>query len=66
MPTEYSSVVADEILQETDAAFLIEFEDVGRLWIPKSQIEDPDDIVVGDKNVVVEIATWLAEKEDLT
>lgn len=65
MPTDYTEVVADEIKAVTEDAVLCVFEDVGEVWIPRSQIEDAPELTVGDKDVVLEIATWLVEKENL-
>lgn len=36
-----------------------------KLWIPKSVIEDADDIAVGDEDLEVNVAEWFAEKEGL-
>jgi hypothetical protein len=61
---EYTEVEADETLHESDAAFLfsIDGEDV---WIPKSQIDCPDDIEVGSGSVIVSIKSWLAKEKGL-
>ena len=55
-PTE--SVEYDEHLHDTDDArlFLIDGQQV---WIPKSVIEDDDDMGT------LEVATWFCEKEEL-
>ncbi len=49
-----------EIVNTTDAAILIEYED-GEIWIPRSAIENGDDIEGGDG--FVRIADWFIEKE---
>lgn len=61
----YTEVVADEIKASTDNAILCDFEDVGEVWIPRSQLEKDPDPAVGDKNVVLSVAAWLAKKHDL-
>ena len=70
------SVAVDEVLRETDLAFLFAFpgdadgdsvldDDRERLWVPKSVIEDADEIAVGDEEIEVNVAEWFAEKEGL-
>ncbi len=60
----YVHVGVEEILRETDAAFLcrIEGEDV---WLPRSQIADPDDYEVGDSDLTMSITEWLAREKGL-
>ncbi len=55
-----------EIKVETDSAFLFHIEtDEGEeaIWFPKSQIADPDDYEVGDKNVEIGITEWIAKQK---
>lgn len=72
------AVAVDEVLRETDLAFLFAMpadtdddsgsvldDDRERLWVPKSVIEDADDITVGDEDFEVNVAEWFAEKEGL-
>jgi hypothetical protein len=61
----YVEVVADEIKAVTTNAYLCEFEDVGEVWLPLSQMEKAPEAAVGDRNVVLSIAQWLARKHDL-
>lgn len=66
MPTDYTEVVADEIKAVTENAVLCDFENVGEVWIPFSQIEKlPTALAKGDKNVLLSVATWIARKENL-
>lgn len=68
MPVLLESV---EVIHETDAAYLIEFDDgstepvegVNRFWIPKSVIAEPDfdEIEVGEI-VDLQVRTWFADK----
>lgn len=86
------AVAVDEVLRETDLAFLFampsagviiasagdpdddEDDEIGgvldddreRVWVPKSVIEDADDITVGDEDLEVNVAEWFAEKEGLS
>lgn len=70
--SRYIEIMIVEILQETDKALLcvIEGRDETGDWIPLSQIEDPDDYKVGEKDVEMRITRWFAgqkgieEKED--
>jgi hypothetical protein len=61
---DFVEIEADEVLHQSEAAFLfsIDGEDA---WLPKSQIECPDDIDVGDENVIVGIKRWLAVEKGL-
>jgi hypothetical protein len=54
----------DEIKRETDKAFLLVI-DGDEHWIPKSQISEPDDYEVGDKNLTVSVTEWIAEQKEL-
>lgn len=49
----------------TDRAVLFSFKNYGELvekWIPKSVIDEGDDVSVGDEEVLV--AEWFCDKED--
>ena len=54
----------EEILAETDNAFLCETEDA-EIWIPKSQIKDAGDYEDGDENVTISVTEWFVKKEGL-
>lgn len=53
------------ISQETDAAFLVVLEDGEEVWLPKSQISDPEDYAKGDKDGVISVTEWIAEQKGL-
>ena len=55
----------DEVLRETEKAFLIRLESGEEHWIPKSQISDVDDYNVGDRNATVSVSSWFCEKEGI-
>lgn len=55
----------DEIKRETNKAFLLVI-DGEEHWIPKSQIADPDEYEVGDKNLTVSVSEWIAEQKELS
>ncbi len=61
----WTHVDAIRIERETDAAFLIRFED-GTHWIPKSQLSEPDRLEVGDEDVTVTMTDWIAEQKGLS
>ena len=52
-----------EIKGETDMAFLVSDGDT-QVWIPKSQIENPEDCILG-KTSTIEIPEWLALEKEL-
>lgn len=57
-----------DILGETDKAFKVGIPDgdeFTEVWIPKSQISDPDELTVGDTGVTVSVSEWFADKEGL-
>jgi len=47
----------DSVEQETENAWLIEFEPGMQVWIPKSQCEEPDG--------TIEVKEWLVKKKEL-
>jgi hypothetical protein len=57
-------VNVDRVEHVTDDAFLFVI-DGDEVWIPKSQVEDPDEIEIGDEDIGVNIAEWLAAREGL-
>jgi len=63
------TVNVDEVLHETDLALLFLLSSSNgnqqEIWVPKSVIEDADDISVGDSDVEIEIAEWFTEKEGI-
>ena len=54
----------DRIEKETEKALLVEFGD-RQVWIPLSQVADPDDYSEGDQNGTISVREWFAEKEGL-
>ncbi len=57
-------VFVEEILRETDAAFLFQIDGEEK-WVPKSVLEGADTFDLGDEDVEVEVAVWFADKEEL-
>lgn len=54
----------DEILKETEKAFLVRIEGED-FWIPFSQISDYEDYCVGDQDGVMSVSEWLAREKGL-
>lgn len=63
------TVNVDEVLHETDLALLLLLSSSNgnqqEVWVPKSVIEDADDISFGDSDIEVEVAEWFTEKEGI-
>lgn len=55
----------EEVLRESDKALLVRLEDGREEWLPFSQISEPDDYKVGDRNVTISITSWLANQKGL-
>ena len=54
----------DEILRETEKAFLIRIDDE-EYWIPFSQIADPEEYREGDTDGEISITEWIAREKGL-
>ena len=58
--SNYIHIDVDDILRETDNAFLVLF-DGEEIWIPKSQVADFADYRQGDKNCTLSISKFIAK-----
>lgn len=56
----------EKILKETDRAILCQLADGERVWIPLSQVSDPDDYSEGDENCTVSVTEQFAHARGLT
>ena len=63
--SNYVHLDVDEVIKETDKAFLVALKDGEELWLPKSQLADPDDYAVGDTDCTISVTQWLAKEKDL-
>jgi len=54
----------DEVVAETDLAFLVRAEDGEEYWIPKKLIQSGDVSERGDSGTL-EIPEWFAEREGI-
>lgn len=68
----YATLEVKKIAKQTDVAYLIVLPDgvetddgEKSFWLPKSQMEDPDECDVGDENVEIQVASWLIRKKGL-
>lgn len=57
-------IEVDEIKKETEAAFLFLIDDE-EVWIPKSQMADPDNYEMGDCDCEVSVTEWIANQKGL-
>lgn len=65
MSTErFVAIDVDEVKAETLRAFLF-IIDGAEHWIPKSAMEMEDQVSVGEKDVAVDIAAWIAKDRGL-
>ncbi len=54
-----------EVLHETDKALCVRLEDGEEIWLPKSQISDPENYAAGDQNCTISVSQWIAEQKGL-
>lgn len=57
-------VHVDEILRETEKAILC-LIDGEEIWIPLSQLQDPEEYGRGDKDFTLSITEWIADQKGL-
>ena len=51
------------IRRETQAALqVIPLDTLPFVWLPKSQLEDADNLKAGDRDIVIEVPAWLVSK----
>lgn len=55
-----------DILKETDSAFLLLLDGGEKVWIPLSQVCDPDDYAEGDEGVTLSITEWIADQKGIS
>lgn len=59
-------IVVDEVLRETDKAFLLKIGDE-ETWMPRSQIapEDEEGMRAGDSDFEIGISEWIAKEKGI-
>jgi hypothetical protein len=60
----YQTIAVERVVAETDKAFLLKV-DGSEKWVPKSVIEDPGELDIGDEAIEAEVAEWFVKKEGL-
>lgn len=63
---DYFAVHVDEVIRESKsgAALLLRISDE-EIWIPRSQIREPEEADVGRCDFDLEITEWIAKEKDL-
>lgn len=56
------------VKKETEKAFLLvlDNDDQDEVWVPKSQMSDPDDYSQYDKNCTISVTEYIAREKGLT
>lgn len=62
---EMTELEVEEIVAETDRAFLCVIGG-DEHWLPKSQVEDPDEFQQGDVGVTMVVTLWIADQKGLS
>jgi len=57
--------IEGEVLAVTDKAILLNLENGGQEWIPKSQILDGEEFPDKGDHIELTITTWIAEQKGL-
>lgn len=62
----YTTVHVDEVIRESQsgAALLLRIGD-DKVWIPRSQIREPEDADVGRCEFDIEVSEWIAKEKGL-
>ncbi len=55
----------ERIKKITEKAMLVTLED-GDLWIPLSQVDEPDNFEEGDEDITVSVTEWFSKKQELS
>jgi hypothetical protein len=66
---DWETICIEEIKAETEKAFLvrIELEDDSYVdvWVPKSQIEDPEQFSAGETDIEMNVRRWVLSEKNL-
>jgi hypothetical protein len=54
-----------EVLRESEKALKVLLQSGEELWLPKSQLAEPDAYGEGDREVTLQVTRWLAETKEL-
>lgn len=47
----------------TDKALLVEHPDIGKVWVPQSQIDDDSEVYAAGHEGELVVSAWFAEKQ---
>jgi hypothetical protein len=64
-PQTYITIEVAEITIDREKAFLVVLKSGEEVWLPKSQIEDPDQFEAADCNVEMNVSEWIYNEKDL-
>lgn len=64
--SDYVHLDVEEIVKETEKAFLLLLSNGSKHWVPMSVCADSDNYSEGDRNCTVSVRRWFAEKEGLS
>lgn len=56
----------ETIVRATDQALLVRLEDGDEVWLPLTQVADPEDYQVGDGPGTISVTEWIAKQKGLT
>lgn len=56
----------EEIKRETDKAFCVKIAEMSEdVWLPKSQLKEPDRYGEGDNDCEIEVTEWICQQKNL-
>lgn len=53
-----------DVIKVTDKAALVVYDDE-QIWLPLSQMSDPEDLVQGETGVTIGITEWIANEKGI-
>lgn len=65
MSDRWVHLEVEEVVRETDSAFLLRLEGGEEEWFPKSQVSDSGDYQEGDKDCTISVTKWIADQKGL-
>lgn len=61
----YVHIEVDEVVRETEKAFLVRIEDE-EIWLPRSQVADDADYAEGDVDCTISVTEFIAKEKGLS
>lgn len=63
---KWVDIAVKEVKRETEKAICVALAAGGDdVWLPKSQLKEPDEISQGDTDITVTVTEWIAQQKDL-